>query len=124
MLGRVAVTLAIPLFGSLFGANVLRAAGGDLYLADTNNGTIEQATAIQGGSSAGDFATSLKSPYGLAFDSAGYLYVDEGNPGVITKIAPDGSKTTFANEPGRLNGMAFAPNGNLFVADYNLGTIE
>jgi sugar lactone lactonase YvrE len=123
-LRTIALALAATLIASLVGASTLRAAGGDLYLTDTNNGTIEQATATQGGSSAGDFATSLKSPYGLAFDSAGYLYVDEGNPGVITKIAPDGTKTTFANEPGRLNGMAFAPNGNLFVADYNLGTID
>ncbi len=50
--------------------------------------------------------------------------MDEGNTGNIIKIAPDGSKSTFANEPGRLNGMAFDANGNLFVADYNVGTID
>jgi sugar lactone lactonase YvrE len=114
----------VTLLGSLFSANILHAAGGDLYLTDTTNGTVEQATAIQGGSSSLDFAIGLKSPYGLAFDKAGNLFVDEGNTGNITKIAPDGSKSTFANEPGRLNGVAFHPNGNLFVADYNLGTID
>jgi sugar lactone lactonase YvrE len=66
----------------------------------------------------------LQSPYGLAFDGVGNLFVDEGKIGKITKIAPNGSKSTFANEPGRLNGMSFHPNGNLFVADYNLGTID
>lgn len=47
------------------------------------------------------FATGLTDPNGLAFDSAGNLFVaDEwaGDSGQIEEITPNGSKSLFAND--------------------------
>ena len=67
------------------------------------------------------------SPTGLAFDSAGNLFVAKVGPfGAILKFAPDGTGSTFAtfdppgNDP---QGLAFDSGGNLFVAVYTANTI-
>jgi len=66
---------------------------------------------------------SLPVPSGLAFDGAGNLYAsdfgpdyDPSAPGGVTKIAPDGTQTIVVSGLGSLLGLAFDPNGNLFVA--------
>ena len=66
----------------------------------------------------------MNAPSGLAFDSAGYLYVSNYTSNTISKIAVDGTMTTFASTgltgP---TGMAFDRFGNLFVANDDANTI-
>ena len=52
---------------------------------------------------------------GIAFDSAGNLYVDGGNS--VVKFDPLGNRTNFATIPGftAAEGMAFDSAGNLYV---------
>src|SRR6266550_9215636 len=51
------------------------------------------------------FAGGLDGPEGLAFDSAGNLFV--GNGGSIYKITPPGLRTTFASGLSGPRGLAF-----------------
>jgi DNA-binding beta-propeller fold protein YncE len=64
------------------------------------------------------FATvGSNAPKGMAFDSAGNLFVVNQAVGKIFKFAPDGKRSTFASGLTRPFGIAFDKNGNLFVAD-------
>jgi DNA-binding beta-propeller fold protein YncE len=64
--------------------------------------------------------------WGLAFDSAGYLYAAQGpiifgGESVIYKFAPDGTRTVFADSDQFAEGeypvgLAFDSSGNLFVS--------
>ena len=71
------------------------------------------------------FAPGLSSPRGLAFDSAGNLFVATTsgcNPicnGSIVKITPDGVQTTLANLPGFLEGVVLDQLDNVFVIALN-----
>src|SRR5438105_4687060 len=59
-------------------------------------------------------------PTGLAFDTAGNLYVSNDDPAgySIEKIAPDGSVSIFATEGLREpHALAFEKAGNLYVAN-------
>jgi len=67
------------------------------------------------------FASGLDGPEGLAFDSAGNLFMAaEGN---IYKFTPGGARTTFASgvSLSYLYGLAFDSAGNLFVANPGAG---
>lgn len=57
--------------------------------------------------------------FGLAFDSAGYLFATDTNTQDVLKISPDGTITSFAHGFHGPWGLAFDPAGNLFVADFN-----
>ena len=61
------------------------------------------------------FASGLRQPLGLAFDSAGNLFVAVG--GSILEFAPNGVRSTFAFGLCGPTGLAFDSAGNLFVAD-------
>jgi sugar lactone lactonase YvrE len=75
------------------------------------------------------FALLPSSGWGLAFDSAGNLYVataDADVNGAILKFAPDGTSTTFIGAADFPNsggagplGLAFDASGNLFVSTFN-----
>jgi sugar lactone lactonase YvrE len=59
--------------------------------------------------------------WGLAFDSAGYLYAADGGDQTIYKFAPNGARSVFvgpsAFAPGEPPvGLAFDSSGNLFVS--------
>jgi streptogramin lyase len=64
-----------------------------------------------------DYVTGLNTPTGIAFDSAGNLYVADYSAYNVTKITPSLIKTPFISS---LNGtpqqIAFDPNGNLWIA--------
>ncbi len=62
-------------------------------------------------------AENLKFPEGPAFDRDGNLYVVEIQGGQISKIAPDGSVSIFAETGGGPNGANFGPDGQLYVCN-------
>jgi DNA-binding beta-propeller fold protein YncE len=76
----------------------------------------------------GTFFAAISEPFGLAFDSAGSLYVaGEGNSVVQKYNTSTGTSTTFASGSGVIGqprGMAFDSSGNLYVADAGYNTIE
>jgi sugar lactone lactonase YvrE len=75
-------------------------------------------------STLGNFKGGLNEPQGLAFDHSGNLFVGLQNAGVIDKITPDGTLTTFASLPFiGLGGLAFDGHENLFAAD-QFGRVE
>ncbi len=58
------------------------------------------------------FATGFSGPLGMAFDSSGNLFVTQTKPpadGTILKVAPDGTKTTFASGLESAGFIAFEP---------------
>ena len=73
------------------------------------------------------FYSGLNYGAGLAFNSAGDLFVANFGElipnNTITKITPDGVESTFASGLDNPNGLAFDSAGNLFVANGNGGTI-
>src|SRR5882724_1170181 len=106
------------------GALTANGAPGDLFASDNLGGTIYK-FAPDGTWSI--FATGLNDPEGLAFDSAGYLFVaDSGTgsgDGKIYKFAPDGTRSIFATGLNFPFGLACDSGGNLFESDLVNGTI-
>ena len=69
----------------------------------------------------GPFSTT---PYSMAFDSAGNLFVALSSTGEVKKVLSDGTMTTYATGLGFSPlGMAFDDNGDLYVGDNSSGTI-
>jgi sugar lactone lactonase YvrE len=98
--------------------------GGDLYVANHGNNTIEVFNSAGHGSV---FAsTGLSGPVGLAFDTNGNLYVANAFNNTIEKFNSSGSGTAFAtvgSSDNVLEGLAFDTNGNLYASSIGL-TIE
>lgn len=119
---------------------------GNLILCDTGNhvlrrilpdGTIETFAGIGAPTYSGDGGPAseagLSSPYDLAVDPSGAIYVADSRNNVVRLIQPDGTISTvvgsgiagFAGDRGpadeaRLrqpSGLAFAPDGSLWIAD-------
>lgn len=117
-------------------------AAGNLYVANTATDTIRKITpsgivstlagsGAKGSADGNGTAATFRSPYGLALDAEGNVYVaDHGNE-KIRKVSPDGTVTTFAGSgatggadgPGAAAsfstpfGMAVDAAGNVYVAD-------
>ncbi|HSM86799.1 MAG TPA: hypothetical protein VLT16_11630 [Candidatus Limnocylindrales bacterium] len=68
------------------------------------------------------FVSDLMNATGMAFDSAGQLYVSSRYDGTVYKVAPNGSMTTYAEGMGVATGIAFDREGSLYVGDRS-GTI-
>jgi len=116
---------------------------GNIYVADTNNNEIRRitpggtVTTFAGQTTAGaadgtGTAAQFSNPRGLAFDSAGNLYVADTANYTIRKITPAGVVSTFAGIAGTTGaadgpaasatfylptGLAFDSAGNLYVSD-------
>jgi sugar lactone lactonase YvrE len=68
------------------------------------------------------FVTSLVNPSGLALDRAGNLFVSCRNDGTIHRITSEGRAEQWIEGMGIATGIAFDPNGYLYVGDRS-GTI-
>ncbi len=62
-------------------------------------------------------AENLRFPEGPAFDRDGNLYVVEMKGRQVSRIAPDGAVSVFANTGGGPNGSNFGPDGHLYVCN-------
>ena len=102
-------------------------AHGQVFVSIPGNNTILQFTAA--GVST-PFANGLNSPEGLTFDSAGFLYLANGNAGTIVKFpsvpTPGVSQTgaTFFTGLFTPIGLAFNNAGLLYAANANGSTIR
>ena len=65
---------------------------------------------------------SQNSPYGVTFDSNGYLYIGS-DTGRITRVDQNGVKTVFAETGVRLAGLATGPQNEIFAAAPNEGAV-
>jgi len=92
---------------------------GDLFVANSSNGTITEYT--HGGAES-QFYSGLDQPGAIAFDPYGNLYVANTGASDIVEITPGGSGTVFAsaatspeNSLTNPSGLAFDSSGNLYV---------
>ncbi|HTK20026.1 MAG TPA: NHL repeat-containing protein [Mucilaginibacter sp.] len=124
-------------------------AAGNIYVVDNGNDLIRKVTPAgqvttfagsgQPGKSDGTgAAASFNSPFGIAIDASGNLYVADSGNNLIRKITPDGSVTTIAgsglkganNGAGKAAsfntpaGIAVDKSGNIYVADENNNLIR
>jgi sugar lactone lactonase YvrE len=122
---------------------------GNVYVADSSNGTIRKITpdgvVTTFAGSAGAFGSAdgtggtarFSAPAGIATDHGGNVYVSDGT--TIRKITPDGVVRTFAGIAGtagsadgigsaarfsRPSGVATGANGDVYVADTLSNTIR
>ncbi len=63
------------------------------------------------------FVTGFDSPEGPAFDTEGNFFFVNWNTGAILKVTPDGQVSEWFNTGGIPAGLAFHPDGSLYVAD-------
>lgn len=122
-----------------------------LYVADTNNNTIRAVTpaaavttlaglaGTTGADNGSGPAARFNSPFGVASDGAGNIYVADTASNTLRKVTPGGVVTTFAGTAG-VTGSADATGaaatfnsprdvamdaaGNLYVADFGNQTIR
>ncbi len=69
------------------------------------------------------FASGLTSPFALAFDRRGNLFVADAGSGAVYKFTPAGVRTTFALGLSVTVGLAFDSAGNLFATEFYSGQI-
>ncbi|MBO3753030.1 SMP-30/gluconolactonase/LRE family protein [Streptosporangiaceae bacterium NEAU-GS5] len=62
-------------------------------------------------------------PEDITFDDQGRLYTGDES-GIIYRLSPGGRPERFANTGGRPNGLRFAPDGHLIVADTRRGLLS
>jgi serine/threonine protein kinase, bacterial len=124
-------------------------AAGNVYVADNGNNLIRKispagvvstfaGSGLAGSANGAGAAASFHSPFGLATDAAGNVYVADSGNNLIRKITPDGNVSTFAgsgkkgagNGSGAAasfnipSGLAIDAAGNVFVADENNNQIR
>jgi len=68
------------------------------------------------------FSSAIVNPTSMAFDAEGRLHVSSRFEGTVYRLAEDGSAEPFVTDLGVACGLAFAPDGSLFVGDRS-GTI-
>jgi len=71
------------------------------------------------------FPAQFFDPLGLAFDTAGNLFVADFGYRCVFEFTPQGAQSTFvsSSELGNPEALAFDHAGNLYVGDYGNGTI-
>jgi len=94
-------------------AATIAARAQDLYVSAGAAGTIYKLT--PSGAIDGQISSGLLYAYGLAFDSSGNLYANDGDSSVV-KLTPGGAASTFTTSLSRAREMAVDSAGNLYVA--------
>jgi sugar lactone lactonase YvrE len=97
-------------------------AAGNLYVANTNNATINKITP-DGTVSVFASGGGLDFPYALTADVRGSLYASNLGNNTISRIAPDGTVSLFATGMNRAHGLTFASDGNLYASNYEDATV-
>jgi len=124
-------------------------AAGNLYVADNGNNEIRKITpdgmviTLAGNGAAGKSdgsgaSATFNSPFGIATDASGNVYVADSGNNLIRKITPGGAVTTFAGSGGKGSGdatgvqasfntpagIAIDAAGNLYISDENNNIIR
>lgn len=124
-------------------------AAGNVYVADNGNNLIRKVTptgivsTLAGNGTVGSAngtgtSASFNSPFGIAVDASGNVYVADSGNNLIRKITPSGVVTTFAGSGVRgannatgtsasfniPSGIAIDASGSLYVADENNNLIR
>ena len=109
----IAVDAAGNLYIAVGGANVVR------RIAPSGVTTTIAGTGVAGYSGDGGLATAarLYSPYGVAVDATGNLYVADTGNHAIRKVAADGTITTVVGDLSFPYSVAVDAAGNLYLAD-------
>jgi outer membrane protein assembly factor BamB len=99
--------------------------GGNLYV--TFSGTRGQEVpvsifCVRPNGTRETFSSGIVNPTSMAIDREGGLYVSSRFEGTVYRVAADGSAAPFASDLGIACGLAFAPDGTLYVGDRS-GTI-
>jgi len=68
------------------------------------------------------FLADLMNATSIAFDKEGQMYVSSRMDGIVYRVAPNGTMSSYAEGMGVANGIAFDRNENLYVGDRS-GTI-
>jgi hypothetical protein len=68
------------------------------------------------------YSSAVVNPTSMAMDAEGRLYVSSRFEGAVYRLGDDGSAEAFATDLGIACGLAFAPDGSLYVGDRS-GTI-
>jgi len=126
-------------------------AGGTVYVADTGNRTIRVIApggvvttlaglaGVQGSANGTGAAARFFTPFGIAVDAAGTVYVGDFGDHTIRQITPAGAATVLAGAFGAIGsadgpalaarfsypaGVALGPDGSLYVADGGNATVR
>ena len=114
----------VPSGGSFGMDGLVVALDGSLYATDSQNGTILRYTAPN---SYTVFASGLERPQGLAFDSAGNLFVVENGASYVSRVlkfsAPN-AFSVFATGLQSAYGIAIDRTGVVYVSEYGGGNIR
>jgi streptogramin lyase len=93
---------------------------GNLYVTFSGSRGQDAAVSIyivRGDGSREPFVTGLPNPTSLAVDAEGRLHVSSRFDGSVHRVAADGSVTMVATDLGVACGIAFGPDGALYVGD-------
>jgi streptogramin lyase len=93
---------------------------GNVYIADTFNGSIRKLTLVGSTWVVSTIVSNLSYPNGVGVDGNGVVYVADTGNNVIRKVTPMGSNwvlTTFATGFNNPAGVAVDANFNVYVAD-------
>jgi sugar lactone lactonase YvrE len=108
---------------------------GSLFIADTNNHRVRRidhggkivtfagsGRAAFGGDGGPATAADLNLPTGLAFDTAGNVYIADSGNNRVRKVSPNGTITTVAGDGTAAvlaapSAVAVSPSGVLFITD-------
>ncbi len=125
---RPGIGLTRHLIGGVLGLAVIslicaRASAQNLFAVDAVQGNYGNIDEFTPNGVRSVFASGLTSPFAMAFDSGGNLFVADGGnenagSGAVYKFTPAGVRTTFALGLSNPAGLAFDSAGNLFAAEF------